>query len=151
VRGAGLLAAIGVFDVVGTICSGFLTDRYDPRWLLFWYYGLRGLSLLGGDAGLGLLAFIVFYGLDWVATVPPTVALCREVFGREQVGVVFAWVFACHQFGAAFAAWGAGASRTWLGSYQPAFLLAGALGVLAAMLSVSVGRRGLLRPVMSNA
>jgi predicted MFS family arabinose efflux permease len=156
VRGAGLLAAIGVFDVVGTVCSGFLTDRYDPRWLLFWYYGLRGLSLLGlnaalGDAGLGLLAFIVFYGLDWVATVPPTVALCREVFGRERVGVVFAWVFACHQFGAAFAAWGAGASRTWLGSYQPAFLLAGALGVLAAMLSVSVGRRGLLRPVMSNA
>ena len=156
VRGAGLLAAIGVFDVIGTICSGYLTDRFDPRWLLFWYYALRGLSLLGlnaalGDAGLGLVAFIVFYGLDWVATVPPTVALCREAFGRERVGVVFAWVFASHQFGAAFAAWGAGASRTWLGSYEPAFLLAGALGVLAAMLSVSVGRRGLLRPTPASA
>ncbi len=151
VRGAGLLAAIGVFDVVGTICSGWLTDRFDPRWLLFWYYGLRGMALLGlnaalSHAGLGLAAFVVFYGLDWVATVPPTVALVREVFGRERVGVVFAWVFACHQFGAAFAAWGAGASRTWFGSYEPAFLVAGALGVTAAALSLSVGRRGLLRP-----
>jgi len=150
VHGAGLLAAIGVFDIVGTICSGWLTDRYDPRWLLFWYYGLRGLSLLGlnaalSSAGLGLVAFAIFYGLDWVATVPPTVALCRETFGRERVGVVFAWVFACHQFGAAFAAWGAGASRTWLGSYEPAFLIAGALGLLAAALSVSVGRPGVLR------
>ena len=141
-----------MFDVIGTVCSGWLTDRYDPRWLLFWYYGLRGLALLGlnaalSDAGLALVAFILFYGLDWVATVPPTVALCREVFGREKVGVVFAWVFASHQFGAAFAAWGAGASRTWFGSYEPAFLIAGALGVLAAALSVSVGRRrGWLRP-----
>jgi predicted MFS family arabinose efflux permease len=150
VRGAGLLAAIGVFDIVGTVGSGYLTDRHDPRWLLFWYYGLRGISLLGlnaalGDAGLGLFAFTVFYGLDWVATVPPTVALCREVFGREKVGVVFAWVFAAHQFGAAFAAWGAGASRTWWGSYEPAFLAAGALGVIAAALSLSVGRRGVFR------
>jgi len=150
VRGAGLLAAIGVFDIVGTVCSGWLTDRHDPRWLLFWYYGLRGLSLLGlnaalGNAGLGLFAFVLFYGLDWVATVPPTVALCREVFGKEKVGVVFAWVFSAHQFGAAFAAWGAGASRTWWGSYEPAFLAAGALGVIAAALSLSVGRRGVLR------
>ena len=150
VRGAGLLAAIGVFDIVGTVGSGYLTDRHDPRWLLFWYYGLRGISLLGlnaalGDAGLGLFAFIVFYGLDWVATVPPTVALCREVFGREKVGVVFAWVFAAHQFGGAFAAWGAGASRTWWGSYEPAFLAAGALGIIAAALSLSVGRRGVFR------
>jgi predicted MFS family arabinose efflux permease len=150
VRGAGLLAAIGVFDIVGTVCSGWLTDRHDPRWLLFWYYGLRGLSLLGlnaalGNAGLGLFAFVLFYGLDWVATVPPTVALCREVFGKEKVGVVFAWVFSAHQFGAAFAAWGAGASRTRWGSYEPAFLAAGALGVIAAALSLSVGRRGVLR------
>src|SRR6478752_4121900 len=157
VRGAGLLAAIGVFDVIGTICSGWLTDRFDPRWLLFWYYGLRGMALLGlnaalSHAGLGLVAFVVFYGLDWVATVPPTVALVREVFGRERVGVVFAWVFACHQFGAAFAAWGAGASRTWFGSYEPAFLVAGALSVTAAALSLSVGRRGsLLRPTPSPA
>jgi MFS family permease len=112
---------------------------------------LLGLNAALSHAGLGLAAFVVFYGLDWVATVPPTVALVREVFGRERVGVVFAWVFACHQFGAAFAAWGAGASRTWFGSYEPAFLVAGALGVTAAALSLSVGRRGLLRPTPTPA
>jgi hypothetical protein len=78
------------------LSSGWLTDRFDPRCLLFWYYGLRGMALLGPNAalshaGLGLVAFIVFYGMDWVAAVPPTVALVREVFGRERVGVVFAW------------------------------------------------------------
>ena len=99
VQGAAMLAAIGIFDIVGTITSGWLTDRYDPRWLLFWYYALRGISLLGlnaalSSAGLGLVVFVVFYGLDWVATVPPTVALCRKIGGVERVGVVFAWVFA---------------------------------------------------------
>src|SRR3954453_1117249 len=98
------------------------------RWLLFWYHDLRGLSLFGlnaalGDAGLGLVAFIVFYGLDWVATMPPTVAPRREGFGGGGGGVVFAGVFASHYRRAAFAPWGSGASRTWLGSYQPAFLL----------------------------
>ena len=151
VKGAWLLAVIGIFDIAGTIGSGYLTDRYDPRVLLFGYYGLRGLSLLGlnaalAHAGVPLVAFVVFYGLDWVATVPPTVALCREIFGRERMGVVFAWVFACHQFGAAFAAWGAGASRTWLHSYEPAFLIAGGLGVAAACMSLVVGRRVLIRP-----
>jgi len=151
VAAASQLAAVGVFDVVGTTVSGWLTDRMNSRWLLCWYYGLRGLSLLFlpyafGVPAFGLIAFIVFYGLDWVATVPPTVALCRARFGREQACVVFAWVFAAHQFGAAFAAWGAGASRTWLGSYQPAFMIAGAPGVVAAALSVSVGRRGVLKP-----
>ncbi len=150
VKGATLLAAIGIFDVAGTIMSGWLTDRYDPRWLLFWYYGFRGLALIGlnaalDSAGLGLAAFILFYGLDWVATVPPTVALCRKTFGPDKVGVVFAWVFAAHQFGAAFAAWGAGASRTWLGSYWPAFVAAGILGCLAALLSLLVGRRIVVR------
>ena len=99
-QGAGLLAAIGVFDIIGTITSGWLTDRYDPRWLLFWYYGLRGISLLGlnaalNSAGIGLAAFVIFDGLDWVATVPPTIALCRKMAGPERVGVVFAWVFCC--------------------------------------------------------
>ena len=131
--------------------SGWLTDRVDPRLLLVVYYTGRGISLLLLPALLSPQAepstwvFIIFYGLDWVATVPPTVALCREVFGKEKVGVVFAWVFSAHQFGAAFAAWGAGASRTWWGSYEPAFLAAGALGVIAAALSLSVGRRGVLR------
>jgi predicted MFS family arabinose efflux permease len=146
VEGAGLLAAIGVFDIVGTITSGWLTDRYDPRWLLFWYYGLRGISLLGlnaalSSAGVGLAAFVIFDGLDWVATVPPTIALCRRIAGADRVGVVFAWVFCSHQIGAAFAAWGAGFSRSWLGSYEPAFLISGAMGVAAALVSLLIGRR----------
>jgi MFS family permease len=153
VQGAGLLAAIGVFDIIGTITSGWLTDRYDPRWLLFWYYGLRGISLLGlnaalSSAGVGLAAFVIFDGLDWVATVPPTIALCRKIAGAERVGVVFAWVFCSHQLGAAFAAWGAGFTRSWLGTYEPAFLISGALGVAAAMVSLMVGRR-IVRPLFA--
>jgi sugar phosphate permease len=144
--GAGMLATIGIFNVVGATCSGWLTDRTDPRWLLFWYYGLRGLSLLGlnaalSDAGLTIAVFVVFYGLDWVATVPPTVALCRESFGTERASVVFAWVFASHQVGAAFAAWGAGASRGWFDSYLPAFMFAGTLGIAGAVISLLIGRR----------
>ena len=88
-----------------------------------------------------LVVFVVFYGLDWVATVPPTVALCREAFGSERAGVVFAWVFAGHQIGAAFAAWGAGVSRSWFDSYLPAFLVAGSLGIAGAVISLLVGRR----------
>ena len=145
VSGATLLAVIGVFDMVGTVASGWLTDRLDPRLLLFWYYGLRGLSLLAlpyafRSPHAGLVAFAVFYGLDWVATVPPTVALTADTFGRERVGVVFGWIFASHQFGAAFAAWAAGASRGWLGSYDVAFISAGVLCLVAAGLSLRVTR-----------
>ena len=134
---------IGVFDLVGTLCSGWLTDRYDPRWLLFWYYGLRGLSLLVlpfviGSSNLGLVAFVVFYGLDWVATVPPTVAITAKAFGREHVGVVFGWIFGAHQLGAAVAAWGAGAARTWFGDYQSAFITAGLLSLLASGLVIRI-------------
>lgn len=143
VAAASLLAVIGVFDLVGTLCSGWLTDRYDPRWLLFWYYGLRGLSLLAlpfviGSSSLGLIAFVVFYGLDWVATVPPTVALTAQAFGRESVGVTFGWIFGAHQLGAAVAAWGAGAARTWLGDYQTAFVTAGLLSLLAAGIVIRI-------------
>src|SRR5258707_376723 len=111
VTAASLLALIGVFDVVGTLVSGVLTDRFDSRWLLFWYYGLRGLSLLFlpyafGTAYFGLILFIVFYGLDWVATVPPTVALTADTFGKRNLGVVYGWIFASHQLGAASAAFG---------------------------------------------
>lgn len=146
VFGAGLLATIGIFNIVGATASGWLTDRRDPRWLLFWYYGMRGLALLGlnaalSDAGLVLVVFVVFYGLDWVATVPPTVALCREAFGVEKAGVVFAWVFGAHQVGSAFAAWTAGLSRSWFDSYLPAFLFAGSLGIAGAVISLLVGRR----------
>ncbi len=145
VAAASLLAVIGVFDLVGTLCSGWLTDRYDPRWLLFWYYGLRGLSLLAlpfviGSSNLGLIAFVVFYGLDWVATVPPTVAITAQAFGRERVGVVFGWIFGAHQLGAAIAAWGAGAARTWFGDYQSAFVSAGLLSLIASGLVIRITR-----------
>ena len=141
VTGAGLLATIGVFDIIGTLASGWLTDRYDSRWLLFWYYGLRGLSLLAlpyvfEAKSVGLIAFIVFYGLDWVATVPPTVRLVADHFGRENVGIIFAWVFSAHQFGAAVAAYGAGAIRDASGDYQIAFLSSGLLCLVASGLVI---------------
>jgi sugar phosphate permease len=145
VTAAGYLALIGVFDIVGTTMSGWLTDRYDPRLLLFWYYALRGISLLFlhtvlGAPSAGLLLFIVFYGLDWVATVPPTVALCADCFGRERAGVVFAWIFAFHQLGAAAAAYGAGLVRTDEGSYHWAFLGAGALCLGASLATTRIRR-----------
>ncbi len=144
-RAAGLLAMIGLFDFAGTILSGWLSDRYDNRWLLFWYYGLRGLSLIylpfSDFTFYGLSIFAVFYGLDWVATVPPTVKLTAERFGRERANLVFGWVFCGHQLGAATAAFGAGLSRTELGTYLPAFFAAGALCLIAAALIVSVARR----------
>jgi predicted MFS family arabinose efflux permease len=137
VTAAGLLALIGVFDVVGTTASGWLTDRYDPRVLLLAYYGLRGVSLLAlplafDSANAAMLAFVVVYGLDWVATVPPTSALATTHFG-SQAGIVFAWVFAAHQLGAATAAWGAGWIRTSTGDYTAAFLAAGVLALIAAV------------------
>lgn len=146
VSAAGLLAAIGVFDFVGTVCSGWLSDRVDNRWLLFWYYGLRGLSLVAlpftNFSFYGLSLFAVFYGLDWVATVPPTVRLTTERFGRERSNLVFGWVFAAHQLGAATAAFGAGFSRTELSSYLPAFFAAGVLCVIAAALALTIRRPG---------
>jgi MFS family permease len=151
VAAASLLATIGVFDLVGTLCSGWLTDRYDPRILLAWYYGLRGLSLLAlpyvfGSPRFGLILFVVFYGLDWVATVPPTVALTAEIFGRESVGVVFGWIFAAHMAGAAVAAWGAGAARTWFGGYGWAFGTSGLLCLFAVGLVTQIRRGPELAP-----
>lgn len=144
-QGAGFLAMIGIFDFLGTILSGWLSDRYDNRWLLFWYYGLRGLSLLYLPASdftfFGLSLFAIFYGLDWVATVPPTVKLTAERFGRERANLVFGWVFAGHQLGAACAAYGAGLSRSELDSYLPAFFTAGTLCLIAAALAISIKRR----------
>jgi MFS family permease len=145
IAAAGLLAMIGVFDLVGTLCSGWLTDRYDPRKLLFWYYGLRGLSLLAlpvviESQGAGLVVFVVFYGLDWVATVPPTVALTADTFGRPRVGVVFGWIFASHQLGAGAAAFGAGLSETLLDTYVPAFITAAALSLVASALVLRIAR-----------
>jgi predicted MFS family arabinose efflux permease len=135
---AGLLAVIGVFDIVGTVGSGWLTDRMDPRLLLFVYYWFRGMSLLVVPWLLGpvvappLWVFIVFYGLDWVATVPPTVALCRTHFGLERSGVVFGWVFASHMVGAGVAASFAGWVRESSGDYFGAWMTAGGLCLVAA-------------------
>jgi MFS family permease len=143
---ATLLAVVGVFDIAGTVFSGWLTDRVDPRVLLLAYYGLRGASLFllptlfGPDLHVSMIAFIVFYGLDWVATVPPTLALCREHFGA-RAPVVFGWVFASHQLGSAFAAFGGGVIRDVTGSYDLAWFLAGGLCLLAAALSISIRRR----------
>jgi MFS family permease len=142
---AGLLALVGVFDLVGTIGSGWLTDRVDPRVLLGAYYGLRGVSLallvplFGADLNASMLAFVVFYGLDWVATVPPTLALCREAFGASAA-VVFGWVFAAHQLGAAVAALLAGLARDAFGSYDAAWYGGAVLCALAVGLSVSIRR-----------
>ncbi|QIG45695.1 MFS transporter [Nocardioides anomalus] len=143
---ASLLALIGVFDIVGTIASGWLTDRVDSRYLLFGYYFFRGLSLLVVHALLGptvepsLFVFVVFYGLDWVATVPPTVALCRQHFGAEKAGVVFGWVFASHMVGAGVAAAYAGWIRQGLGDYLVAWLTAGGLCLVAAGLCLTLPR-----------
>jgi len=145
---AGLLATVGVLDVAGTVLSGWLTDRIDPRLLLVVYYLGRGLSLLALPALLsphaepGTWVFIIFYGLDWVATVPPTIVLCREYFGARSP-VVFGWVFAAHQVGAAVAAAGAGRLRDIQGNYDLAFYLAAGLCVVAALLCGRVRRPGL--------
>lgn len=145
VSAAGLLALIGVFDLVGTVFSGWLSDRYDNRWLLFWFYGLRGLSLLflpfSGFNFYTLSIFAIFYGLDWVATVPPTVKLSAERFGAERAALVFGWVFTGHQLGAASAAFLAGASRTSLETYTPALIAAGTLCIVAALLVLTIAKR----------
>lgn len=145
VRAAGLLALMGILDLGGTTLSGWLSDRYNNRYLLCWYYGLRGLSLLGlpfalGGPEWGLTAFAIFYGLDWIATVPPTVRLTAEAFGKENVGVMFGWIFASHQVGAALAATFAGTVRTYLGDYMLAFLLSGTICLLAAGLVLRINK-----------
>ncbi|WP_114241153.1 MFS transporter [Dyella sp. C9] len=144
VRAAGLLAMMGAFDLVGTTLSGWLTDRYDPRKLLFVYYSLRGLSLIWlpySDFSLTSLSlFGVFYGLDWIATVPPTLRLATEAFGDRDAPVVFGWVAAGHQIGAASAAFLAGALRTQGGSYLEPFVVAGATAVVAGTLALMIQR-----------
>ena len=138
VQAAGLLAMMGIFDLFGTTGSGWLSDRYDNRLLLLTYYGLRGLALLYLPYGFiseghGLSIFAVFYGLDWIATVPPTVALTRQAFGAEKAGLVFGWIMASHQVGAALAASFAGFIRTFEGSYDHAFMVAGVLCMITAI------------------
>jgi sugar phosphate permease len=151
VRAAGLLAVMGIFDILGTTASGWLTDRYPSRYLLMSYYALRGLSLLflpmtlaKGD-NTTLAWFAIFYGLDWIATVPPTVRLTSDCFGKENTGVIYGWIGAAHQLGASLAAIGAGTIRTQLGDYGMAFWISGTLCFLTAIVFVLPGRRVLVR------
>jgi sugar phosphate permease len=141
---AWLLAVIGICDLIGTIGSGWLSDRYDNRWLLAWYYGLRGVALLWlvstQPTMVGLTIFAVIYGLDFIATVPPSVRLTVMSFGREMGPAVFAWIFAAHHVAAGVMAFGTGVSRDMLGTYEPAFMLAGVLCFVAAMSFVAVRR-----------
>ncbi|MGO4130166.1 MFS transporter [Janibacter sp. RAF52] len=153
---AGLLALVGIFDIVGTIASGWHTDVFDPRWLLVAYYFFRGVGLLALPLLLsdavhpGMLLFSVVYGLDWVATVPPTAALCREIFG-EQGTIVFGWVFAAHQIGAALAAFGAGVIRDTFGAYTWAWWGGAMLCVIASVLSFAVRREPVVEPQSERA
>ena len=150
VRAAGLLALMGVFDLAGTTASGWLSDQWDSRKLLAWYYALRGLSLLFlpfalATPGTALWVFAVFYGLDWIATVPPTVKLATDAFGTARAPAMFGWISAGHQVGAAATALTAGWVRTTMGDYQMAFWGSGTLCLIAALLALQV-RRSAARP-----
>ncbi len=144
VAAASLLALIGVFDVVGTLLSGWLTDRIDPRKLLFFYYLFRGISLfllpsiLFATIHPSTLVFVIFYGLDWVATVPPTILLCRSVLGPERGTVVYGWVFAAHQIGGSIAALGAGIARVKFGDYAVAFYASGLACIAVSFLVLRI-------------
>jgi sugar phosphate permease len=142
VAAASVVAGMGVFDLIGTTCSGWLSDRYNPRILLFWYYGLRGLSLIllpfSSFDPISLGAFSVFYGLDFVATVPPTVMLANQVFGRQAAPIIVAWLLCGHQIGAAIAAAGAGWIRSTTGSYFEAFIISGIACLIASLIVLRV-------------
>jgi predicted MFS family arabinose efflux permease len=143
---ASLLAVIGVFDVIGTVASGWLTDRFEARRLLAVYYALRGISLLflplllAPNVHLPMVFFIVFYGLDWVATVPPTLALCREHYGEDSA-IVFGWVLASHQVGAALVAFLGGVARDAFGSYDVVWMASGALCAAATLMVLVIRRK----------
>ena len=143
VAASGALAVMGFFNFVGTIASGWLTDRWDPRKLLLIYYGFRGVSLLFlpfiHDA-VSIGAFAVLFGLDYIATVPPTVALVADRFGRHNVGIVYGWVFAAHMLGAAIAAWAAGVVRENVGDYAAAFVAAGWIAIVAGFAALAIRR-----------
>ena len=153
VRAAGILAMMGICNLFGTTLSGWLSDRYDCRWLLFRYYCLRGLSLLYlpySDLSFwGLSLFGLFYGLDWLATVPPTLRITTDIFGKRDAAVIFGWIFVGHQLGAGFAAFGSGTVRTLLGNYTDAFLAASFMCALAAIAVLLIARRFQLAPPTS--
>ena len=145
VAASGALAVMGVFNFIGTLASGWLTDRFDPRRLLLIYYGFRGVSLLFlpfVHDTMSIAAFAILFGLDYIATVPPTVALVADRFGQHNVGVVYGWVFASHMVGAAIAAWVAGLVRENVGDYAAAFVAAGWIAIVAGFAALAIRRRG---------
>ncbi len=155
---AGMLAAMGVCNIIGTMASGWLTDRFDSRYLLFWYYALRGLSLLflpyAFDLPIwGLGIFGLFYGFDWITTVPPTVRLVSNIFGTQKAGIVYGWIMVMHQIGAAIFAYASGVWRTALGTYDGAFIASGVICLVAALLVLRIGgtRRATRRPALAGA
>ena len=144
---AWILGAMGVCNIIGTTASGWLSDRFDNRILLCWFYASRGASLLflpyaldiTGPWGIGL--FGLFYGLDWIATVPPTVKLTTAAFGPQQTAVIYGWIMVMHQVGSATAAYGSGLLRTLAGDYTDAFWFSGALCMIAAIMVLRIGRK----------
>lgn len=147
VTAAAMLSFMGVFDLIGTTLSGWLSDRYDNRWLLFWYYSLRGLSLIFLPFALAqgsytwLVIFSIFYGLDWIATVPPTIGLTRQRFGIEKSAMMYGWITAAHQVGAGIAAYSGGVIYKVFGSYMWAFLLAGGFCLLASLFVILIKKQ----------
>jgi MFS family permease len=147
VTAASFLSFMGIFNLVGTTLSGWLSDRFDNRWLLFWYYGLRGASLLSLPYALNegstamLVIFTVFYGLDWIATVPPTISISRQIFGTNKSGIVYGWIYASHQIGAALAAYGGGLIYKFFNTYTWAFFLAGAFCLLASFFVIIIKKQ----------
>lgn len=156
VAAASMLSLMGVFDLIGSTLSGWLSDRFDNRWLLFWYYGLRGASLVLLPFALSegsitlLIIFSVFYGLDWIATVPPTVNISRQIFGKEKSGIVYGWIFASHQLGAAVAAGGAGVMYNIFNSYSWAFTLAGMFCLVASLFVVVIKKQRMEVKIQSH-
>lgn len=156
VTAAWMLSFMGVFDLVGTTISGWLSDRFDNRWLLFWYYALRGGSLVLlpyalAEGSLMLLAiFSIFYGLDWIATVPPTISISRQVFGVQKSGIVYGWIFASHQAGAAVAAFSGGVIYNIFNSYTWAFFLAGIFCLVASLFVIIIKKQPAQVPVTMN-
>ena len=149
VTAASILALMGAMNFVGTIASGWLTDRYDPRKLLAWYYSFRGLSLFllpFVTSTWGLAAFAILFGLDYIATVPPTVTMTADIFGRHNIGTVFGWIFAAHMIGAAVAAWMGGLVRDALGNYTLAFLTAGVVAIVGSAMALCIKRETRLTP-----
>ncbi len=156
VTAASLLSFMGIFDLIGTTVSGWLSDRFDNRWLLFWYYGLRGASLVLLPYALSegsftlLVIFAIFYGLDWIATVPPTISISRQIFGSEKSGIVYGWIFASHQAGAAAAAYGGGFIYKIFNTYTWAFFLAGIFCLIASLFVIVIKKQKLDIPITKN-